>query len=86
MINPRTSKVYSDIKGGTHPLKALREALGMTQAQMAVKLEVAISSLSAWENGKVPMRLTVDQIIIVEQMLREVGLTFQALSVPKQES
>jgi transcriptional regulator with XRE-family HTH domain len=86
MINPNTAQVYSLIKEGDQPLKAVRKALGMKQAELAVKLDVAVSTLSRWENGHAPVMLTVPQILIFEDLLRQVGLTFQALAAEEEET
>lgn len=32
-------------------IRTLREKLGLTQAQLASKLEVAVTTVSRWENG-----------------------------------
>lgn len=35
-------------------LKAIREQLGLTQSQFAIKLDVSLSTYKRWEAGQVP--------------------------------
>lgn len=79
MINPKTIQVYSAIQKGTPALKAIREALGLNQAEFAVKLGVAVSTVSRWENGHSPVTLTIPQIIVFVGMLRDVGIELNSL-------
>lgn len=79
MIDPRVPKIYSDIQNGMSPLKSIREALGMSQQEMAQRLGVAVSTVSRWETGKTPPLLTLPQVKAFAAMLREIGLGVESL-------
>jgi transcriptional regulator with XRE-family HTH domain len=79
MINPKLIKIHDQIERGVAPLKAIREALELNQAEFAVMLGVAVSTVSRWETGQSPVTLKIDQVKKLELLLKELGLTFQNL-------
>ena len=79
MINPIVVQVYKEIEEGKSPMKVIREQLGLTQPQFAVQLNVAVSTVSRWENGKSPVTLTIRQFKTLDDMLRELGMTVHNL-------
>ena len=49
-------------------IKALRERLGLTQAELAQKLDVALSTVSRWESGgRKPHRRTIKDLRRLER-------------------
>lgn len=84
MIKPAIVKVYNAIEGGTHPLKAIREALGMSQQEFATQLGVAVASVSRWERGLSQMSLTVPQMKKFTKLLREINMTIE--DIPDEDS
>jgi transcriptional regulator with XRE-family HTH domain len=79
MINPRVIQVYKEIEEGKAPMRVIRDQLGLTQPEFAVRLGVGVSTVSRWENGLSPVTLTIRQIKTFELMLQEVGITLQQL-------
>lgn len=51
-------------------LMKLREDVGLTQRQLAQALNVTISTVSAWENGRHEPRLTFAQTKLLTEVLR----------------
>jgi len=78
MINANVPKIYSQIEAGMSPLKAIREALGLNQQELATKLGVAVSTVSRWETGRTPPLLTLSQVKAFGQLLHELGLGFDS--------
>ncbi len=61
-VNAKDTKWYKETKAAWHPgitLRIRRENAGMTQAQLAQASGLAISNISAMENGKRPIGLAV---------------------------
>jgi DNA-binding XRE family transcriptional regulator len=61
-INVKDTKWYKETKGAWHPgitLRIRRENAGMTQAQLARATGLAVSNISAMENGKRSIGLAV---------------------------
>lgn len=49
-------------------IKALRERFGLTQAELAQKLDVALSTVSRWESGqRKPHRRTIKDLRRLER-------------------
>ena len=78
-MEPKILQVYSQIQQGVAPLKAIREALGLTQQEFAEKLGVVVSTVHRWETGKSEMTLDLEQIQKFDKMLQEIGLTFHTI-------
>jgi len=58
-------------------VKGVRDRLGLTQQELAVRLGVALPTVSRWETGRhKPSRLALDKI---EGLLREMGEEGEAL-------
>jgi transcriptional regulator with XRE-family HTH domain len=58
-------------------VRSLREGLGLTQQELAVRLGVALPTISRWENSRhTPSRLALDKI---EALLHEMGEEGEAL-------
>jgi len=51
-------------------LMKLREDAGLTQRQLAQALNVTISTVSAWENGRHEPRLTFAQTKLLTEVLK----------------
>ena len=79
MIRPQVLKVYSDISEGKPALKAIREALSMSQEKFAQTIGVASVTVSRWERGVAPMTLNIKQIKRFEALLQELNMRFQDL-------
>ncbi|MEQ8959278.1 MAG: helix-turn-helix transcriptional regulator [Coleofasciculus sp. C2-GNP5-27] len=47
-------KNRSDLDGGESPLKQLREAVGLTQEELARRIGVSTKTISNWERGAYP--------------------------------
>jgi transcriptional regulator with XRE-family HTH domain len=60
-------------------LKTLRKQLGMSQTALAKALGVRQATISDWERGMCRPTLTIEQIQILEALLKRVGLTFNDL-------
>ena len=50
-------------------LMKLRENVGLTQGQLAQALNVTISTVSSWENGRHEPRLTLAQTRLLTEVL-----------------
>ena len=50
-------------------LMKLRENVGLTQRQLAEALNVTISTVSSWENGRHEPRLTLAQTRLLTEVL-----------------
>ena len=50
-------------------LMKLRENVGLTQRQLAQALNVTISTVSSWENGRHEPRLTLAQTRLLTEVL-----------------
>ena len=89
MIRPeeRTGLEGEDVALNPHDdlaqvVRSVRERLGLTQQELAVRLGVALPTVSRWENSRnAPSRLARDRI---EALLREMGEDGAALP-PQQE-
>lgn len=58
-------------------VRSVRERLGLTQQELAVRLGVALPTVSRWENGRHrPSKLALDKI---EALLRAMGEEGEAL-------
>ena len=75
MIDPR----IPNLQPGESPLKTIREALGYSQQEFAVKIGVAVTTISRWERGLSPATFTVPQIKAFNRELRTLGLTVDNL-------
>lgn len=78
-MEPKILQVYSQIKEGIAPLKAIREALGLTQQEFAESIGVAVSTVHRWETGKSEMTLNVEQMQKFDRLLRGIGMDLQNL-------
>jgi DNA-binding XRE family transcriptional regulator len=61
-VPAQSSKWYRDVKAAWHPgvtLRIRRENAGLTQAQLAGLTGLAVSNISAMENGRRPVGLAV---------------------------
>jgi DNA-binding XRE family transcriptional regulator len=61
-VLPADSKWYQEVKASWHPgvtLRIRRENAGLTQAQLADMTGIAIANISAYENGRRTMGLSV---------------------------
>lgn len=48
-------------------LKTMREQLGLSQSQFAIKLDIPLSTYKRWESGKVPKNIKNLLKIIFEE-------------------
>lgn len=51
-----------DSESGESPLKRLREAIGLTQEELARRVGVSVKTISNWERGAYPARFNLPQI------------------------
>jgi len=59
-----------DVDGGESPLKQLREAVGLTQEELARRIGVSTKTISNWERGAYPATFNVPQIKALCRELR----------------
>jgi DNA-binding transcriptional regulator YiaG len=56
-------------------LKALRDKLGVTQAELAARLDVTRDAVTSWETGRNPIstmtRLAVEHLVYMERKRRK---------------
>ena len=64
------TKNRSDLDGGESPLKQLREAVGLTQEELARRIGVSTKTISNWERGAYPATFNVPQIKALCRELR----------------
>lgn len=63
-------------------LRQIRDALELTQLELANYIGVSENTVSRWEIGKRDATLTLDQIIKIDELLAKVGLRFSDLPAP----
>ena len=61
-------------------LRQTRKLLGKTQKELAAILNVASVTIRQWENGRREPKLTMNQIKILEELLKEENRSFSDLS------
>ena len=59
-----------DSEKGESPLKRLREAVGLTQEELARRIGVSSKTISNWERGAFPARFNLPQIKALCRELR----------------
>jgi len=64
---------------GESALKAIREALGMTQRQMADRLLTTDTTIYRWESGRSPATFTIAQAKALSNLLKPLSLTIDQL-------
>lgn len=52
-------------------LKTIREQLGLTQSQFAIKLDIPLSTYKRWESGKVPKNIKNLLAILFEKGVKK---------------
>ena len=70
----KKKKVKLDLQKNV--LKQIRQALGLTQLELANLLGVSRRSISRWELGERELQLSLPQIKALHFLLAELGLTF----------
>jgi transcriptional regulator with XRE-family HTH domain len=60
-------------KQEVHPLKQIRNDLGLTQAQFAGLLDVQVTTVSRWETGQRQAELDLDQVVTIDLALAKLG-------------
>lgn len=78
MIDEYRLKINLDIS----TLRQIRDALDLTQLELAIYIGVDKSTVYRWESGQREATLTLDQIIKIDELLAEVGLRFSDLPAP----
>lgn len=79
MIESKILQVFMRIQQGEAPLKAIREEAGLTQAELALRLNTTVTTISRWENGKTAVTLTVPQVKALNDLLTEIGVPLSTL-------
>lgn len=79
MIEPKILQVFRRIQEGEAALKAIRDAAGLTQNELAIRLNTTVTTISRWENGRSSVTLTVPQVKALEQLLTEIGIPLSSL-------
>ncbi|HEY9877255.1 MAG TPA: helix-turn-helix transcriptional regulator [Leptolyngbyaceae cyanobacterium] len=62
--------------GQDSALKRLREAAGLSQQELAMRIGVGVTTISRWERGASPAMLSVPQM---KALCRELGMTIEEL-------
>ncbi|MBW4653975.1 MAG: helix-turn-helix transcriptional regulator [Kaiparowitsia implicata GSE-PSE-MK54-09C] len=78
-MEPKIVQVYNQIQAGEIPLKAIRDALRMSQNEFAHKIGVSITTVSRWETGRNAVTLTIPQVKAMENLLHDIGMNFNSL-------
>lgn len=63
-------------------LRQIREALKLSQKELAEKIGVTRNTISRWEVAERTTTLTLDQVIELDKLLAEIGLRFSDLPAP----
>ena len=63
--------------------KLIRMALGLTQHELALKLDVQLKTVSRWELGKHVPNLTYKQFLTLSHELKRLGVDFLGLACYK---
>lgn len=79
IIDPKLLEVQRRVDGGESVLKVIRETLGMTREELAVKLRIAATTVYRWETGRAVPSLTIPQVKALSQILKEVKMTVDDL-------
>lgn len=58
------------------PLKEMREAVGLSQQELATRMNIAVSTISRWERGIAEPTMTVAQM---KAFCRAIGKTLEDL-------
>lgn len=78
-MEPKILQVFRRIQEGESALKAIREAAGLTQQELAVRLDTTVTTISRWENGRSGVTLTIPQIKALQELLNEIGVPLSSL-------
>lgn len=60
-------------------MKAIRDALGLSQSELASRLGVTATTVSRWETGRNSITLTIPQVKALDELVDELGIRIKNL-------